>query len=174
VSGEQPQLAVDWVQIVFSSVLIPTVVSAAVSTGLNYWLTLKELRKRNKMTLIQEKLDIYSSMIYHLDKMKYKYDAVAFMKGEKNTQERFAFTSNEWDTLVKDIDEKVRDRYYLLNRRILEKWVWAKTLRVHPKSIEIMPELRKMLVEEYNQIVEKHLSDVQDIVPQIPTDEKKT
>ncbi|AFU57448.1 hypothetical protein Ngar_c05040 [Candidatus Nitrososphaera gargensis Ga9.2] len=124
------------------------------------------------MGLIQEKLDLLSSMIYHLDKMKYKYDAIAFMHQQTTPQERYAFNQDEWNELVRDIDEKIKNRYYLLNRKVLEKWVWAKNLRTHPKSIEIMPELRKMLVEEYNQIIDKHLNNLQDIVPKITPDEE--
>jgi len=165
-----PAQTINWAQIIISTVGISAIVSGATSAALNYWLTMRELKKRSKMILIQDKLDLYSSIIYHVDKMKFKYDAIAFMKGETNTQERFAFTNDEWDELVRDIDRKISDKYSLLNRKILEKWVWSKNLRVNPKSIETMRELRRMLVEEYNRIVEKHLSDLPDIVPMILPD----
>lgn len=80
------------------------------------------------------------------------------------------FTPEEWNELVVDINRKIQDRYYLLNREILARWVWARTLQVDPKSIEIVSELRSMLVEEYNKIVDKHLKDMTDIVPKISKD----
>ncbi|MDQ3969577.1 MAG: hypothetical protein M3275_14430 [Thermoproteota archaeon] len=40
----------------------------------------------------------------------------------------------------------------------------------NPISIEVMPELRKMLVEEYNQVRKKYLNHIPDIVPEISPD----
>lgn len=102
--------------------------------------------------------------------MKFKYDAISFMHNEPIREERYVFNVNEWDELVRDIDTNISDRYYLLNRKILEKWIWVKELRTHPKSIEIMPELRRMLVKEYNAIIEKYLKGMPDIVPKISPD----
>ena len=99
--------------------------------------------------------------------MNFKYDALeAISKTSEQKQERFAFTREEWQQLVTDIDDKIRNNYYLLNRKLQEKWVWAKTLNYNPKSREIMPELRKLLVNEYNILVEKYNID-QDIIPPI-------
>jgi hypothetical protein len=172
-SSELAQTGIDWIQILGISALV----SGGVSAALNYLLTMREFRKKTEMDLVQQKLDLYSTMIYHLDKMKYANDAINFayfrkeQKKEKQPKrERFAYTDTEWRELVKDIDSKIEDRYYLLNRRILEKWVWAKTLMTNPISIEVMPELRRMLVEEFNQVRNKYLNHIPEIVPAIEAD----
>jgi hypothetical protein len=174
-SGELPQTGIDWIQILGISALV----SGGISAFLNYLLTMRQFRKKTDMDLVQQKLDLYSTMIYHLDKMKYANDAIdfAYFKDQQPKQgnhqpkrEMFVYTDTEWRALVQDIDSKLEDRYYLLNRRILEKWVWAKTLMTNPISIEVMPELRKMLVEEYNQVRKKHLNHIPDIVPEISPD----
>jgi hypothetical protein len=64
------------------------------------------------------------------------------------------------------------DRYFLSNPKILEQWAWATTLRRSSESIDLMPQLRKMLIEEYTQIIDKHLKGFSDIVPKIPLENK--
>ncbi|MDQ3969578.1 MAG: hypothetical protein M3275_14435 [Thermoproteota archaeon] len=103
-SGELSQTGIDWIQILGISALV----SGGVSAFLNYLLTMREFRKKSEMDLVQQKLDLYSTMIYHLDKMKYANDAIdfAYFKGQQSKQgnqpkrERFAYTDTEWRVLV--------------------------------------------------------------------------
>ncbi len=41
---------------------------------------MREFRKKGEVEIIKEKLDLCSFMIYHLDKMRYKYDAISSME----------------------------------------------------------------------------------------------
>lgn len=69
-----------------------------------------------------------------------------------------------------DIDRRIQNHYFLLNRSILEKWVWTKTLTTNPVTITIMSELSTMLVEEFNQIRNRYLNHIRDVVPPILAD----
>jgi hypothetical protein len=93
-------------------------------------------------------------------------DALDFAYSRQPSRpERFAYSDVEWRAIINDIDSRIQNRYFLLNRPILEKWVWAKTLTTNPVAIEIMSELRSMLVEEFNQIRNKYLHHIPDVVP---------
>jgi len=120
----------DWGQIL-SLIGLSALISGTVSAIVNYSMTMREFRKKSETQLVIQKLDLYSTIIYHLDKMRFRHAALATLESNNLTQEeeRYAFTKEEWDNLVFDIDSKVKDRYYLLDHNILEKWVWAKTLR---------------------------------------------
>jgi hypothetical protein len=171
-SGEQAQSTFNGVWNLFSLIGVPAFVSSVITVVLSYVVTMRQFRKRDRMVLVQDKLDLYSFFIYHLNSMKYTNDALAHHNLEEKKEERFAYTPRDWDSFIAEIDKRIGDRYFLLNPKILEQWVWAKTLRHSSESIDLMPELRKMLIEEYNQIIDNHLKDFSDIVPKIPHDGK--
>jgi hypothetical protein len=129
------------------------------------------LGKKTDWELVQQKLDLYSSLIYHFDQLKYQNDALEFARGlAPSGPIRFAYTDEQWRHIINDIDSRIENRTYLLSRRILERWVWARTLTNQPIAIEIMPELRRMLIEEFNQIRSKYLRLIPDIIPAISLD----
>jgi len=138
---------------------ISAIVSGIVSAFVNYVLTMRELKKKNELEILKDKLGVCSFLIFHLDEMLYRYNALESL--EKNGQdgdkkkERYAFSNDDWKKYVSDIDEKIKNNYFHLTKKILEKWVWSKTLISYEQSIVTMPELRKMLYEEYNLTVEK-------------------
>jgi hypothetical protein len=99
--------------------------------------------------------------------MRFRHAALASLESNNLTQEeeRYAFTKEEWEELVTDIDNKIKDRYYLLDHNILEKWVWAKTLRSRPQVIGTIPELRKLLVQHYNEIIDTYIGKLTKVIP---------
>ena len=99
---------------------------------------------------------MYSHFIYHLDKMRYAYDALSFKSGNIRTEEGYAFTDEQWYETVNAIDEKIKNSYYLLTHNILELWVWVKTLRHDPTSKDMIRDLRRRLRNDYNSIVKEH------------------
>jgi hypothetical protein len=105
--------------------------------------------------------------------MRFRNAALSTLENNnlKRNEERYAFTKEEWDGLVEDIDDKIKNKYYLLDRKILEKWVWIKTLRSRPQVIGMMPELRKLLVERYNDIIDTYVSKLTKVIPRYSTDE---
>lgn len=110
-------------------------------------------------------------MIYHLDKMRFRHAALATLENNNMTpnEERYAFTTEEWEESVKDIDNKIKGRYYLLDQKMLEKWVWIKTLRNVEQVIGMMPELRKLLVGQYNDIIDTYISKLTKVIPKYST-----
>jgi hypothetical protein len=160
----------DWGQIL-SLIGVSALISGIVSAIVNYFMTMREFRKKSEVQLVIEKLDLYSTIIYHLDKMRFRNNALATLENNNLTadEERYAFTNEEWKELVEDIDSKIKDRYYLLDQKILEKWVWAKTLRSRPQVIGMMPELRKLLVHQYNDIIDTYVSKLTKVIPKYST-----
>lgn len=67
-----PPVVIDW-----STVLSIILGSALLSAFLTHFLAGRQIRKKTKMDLVRDKLDLYSSIVYHLDKMKFRGDARA-------------------------------------------------------------------------------------------------
>ena len=68
----------------FSLIGVPAFVSSVITVVLSYLVTMREFKKRNRMSLIQDKLDLYSFFIYRINSMKYTYDAVTYDKDTTN------------------------------------------------------------------------------------------
>jgi hypothetical protein len=142
------------------SILTPLGISAAVgalaSAVINNFMTQKEFKRKGQASFIEQRLDMYSHFIYHLDKMRYTYDALSFKSANIRKEEGYAFTDEQWNETVNAIDEKIKDGYYLLTHDILELWVWVKTLRHDPASKDLIRDLRRRLRKDYNSIVKEH------------------
>src|SRR5437867_5400804 len=97
-----------------STLGISAIVAGISSAIINYIMTMREFRKRSHKSLIEERLNLYSYIIYHVDKMKYQYDALSYGKREISKEERYSYSPEEWDETVHAIDSKLQNRYYLL------------------------------------------------------------
>lgn len=74
---------------------------------------MREFRKKSEIEIMKEKLDVCSFMIYHLDEIRYKYEAVSSIKSDKDKQEEkqekgYTFTDQEFKKYIQDIDEKIK------------------------------------------------------------------
>jgi hypothetical protein len=168
-----PPVTIDWGQIL-SIIVGSAALSAIISAIISHFMTLREIRKKRDMEFVRQKLNLYSRLIYQLDDMRHHYNALATADGNKNPEENYAFSVDEWDKIVDTIDGIIKDDYLLLNPKVHEKWTWAKTLHVLQEGVTAMRDMREMLAVEYNQIREKHLRSLSDIVPAVPVDEKPT
>lgn len=127
------------------------IVSGGISAFVNYFMTMKALKNTKVVELIENKLDLYSFIIFYLDKMRFKGEALKYIHNEKSEEEIYVYSANEdINEIFRPIDEKVENKYYLLNQEIFEQYIYVKTLFAHPSTKEAVPKLRKMLVDEYN------------------------
>lgn len=168
-SAEQVPTTINWIQLVFPAVGVSAVVGGIVSALVNYWMNIRASKKRNEMSLIEEKVHLYTFIIAHLDEMKYIDNAIALVQNKLPDPDGYSY--NKWKELIQQVDDRIRKQYYLLNRQIYEKWVTVKTIHAYPESKKVLPELRQMLTDEYNQVLRKHLKHIKgDIISEISPD----
>jgi hypothetical protein len=158
-SGSEPPLY---------SIALSGVIAAVVAAGVNYFMNLKVLGKKDKNRMTEEKLRAYAFVIYHINEMQFKYDAYSGTTGEGG----YAYTisgknrdggkvKNEWDLLVEAIDNKLKERPELVNPQIHRKWVEVKTSFFKPESKKAVSELREALANEGNEIRRKHFKHIE-------------
>ena len=102
---------------------LSAIVGAGVSAVFNYFITLRVSRKQNQIKMVEEKLDLYSYIIFHLDKMRFKGEAIKERKGDTSGGEVYAYsaTKNELEDVISLINDKIKDRYYLFKQDILKE-----------------------------------------------------
>jgi hypothetical protein len=71
---EQP--IISFLQSIVTSAIVSGGVSAFVSALVNYVMTMKALKKKNIAEFIENKLDIYSFIIFYLDRMRLTGEAL--------------------------------------------------------------------------------------------------
>ena len=159
---------VDWGQ-VLSYAGLSAIVSGFVSSLINYKITIKQYKKKSQANLIEEKLRLYSFIIYHLDKMKLKGDAIQSIKGVIEPEDKLMHSGDELDKTFESVDSEIQNRLYLLNYEILKEWIFTKTLAYQPQVGEHIQKLRTLLIQEYNdEIIPKYTELVGEGVPKIP------
>jgi hypothetical protein len=171
-SAEQVPTTINWIQLVFPAVGVSAVVGGVVSALVNYWMNIRASRKKSEMSLIEKKIQLYAFLISRLDEMKYIDDAIALHQGKPQDPNGFSYPDRDWERIMGEIDNKIQETYFLLKRPIYKKWVAARTLRAYPVAKEVLPELRQMLTDEYNQVLKKHFKHIKgDIISEISPDE---
>jgi hypothetical protein len=166
-------MALDIASLLGISAAISAAIGGSVSAGINYIMTMREFKKRSHASLIEQRLEVYSYLIYQIDKMKYTYDALSSKNGEQSVRERYAYTEDEWKHVVEAFDTTLQNKYYLVNRKILELWTWVTTMRGERESVYRMRELRVELNKEYEEIRQQHVKIVGEGVQAIPLDIEK-
>lgn len=167
-STEQVPSTLAWIQIILPSIGLSAFVSALV----NYWMNIHASKKKSEMSIIEEKIHLYAFLISRLDEMKFIDDAIALHERKPEDPNGFSYDEAGWQRLIQEIDDRIRERYFLLKRPIYKKWVTVKTLHGYPVSKGVLPELRQMLTDEYNQVLSKHFKHIKgDIISEISPDE---
>jgi hypothetical protein len=171
VSADTTQIGISW--------LISLVVGAAAGSGVisaivSHRLTMREFSKKTDLEFIRDKMDLYAKLIHDLNDMKYRYDAMLSAKGQTPTKVGFLYEMPEWPGIRNKIDSRISEYPLLLTPKIHEKWVWVKSTPAHPQSELAITEMRSMLIKEYNDIHDKYLRRIKDIVPRIPADKIST
>jgi hypothetical protein len=137
---------------------LSAIVGAGVSTVLNYFFDTQRVKKQNQIRLIESKLDLFSFIIFHLDKMRFHGDAIKERSGirrEDMPEEVYSYSGSkdEFNEIVTDINDKIKDRYYLFRQKILKEWTYVNTSSTILDAALRLPELRKMIVTEYNDVI---------------------
>jgi hypothetical protein len=92
-----------------SVVGISAMTGAGVSAFLNYFVTLRVAKKQNQIRVIEEKLDLYSYIVFHLDKMRFKGDALKEHSGDVNSEEVYVYAENELKDTISTVNDKIKD-----------------------------------------------------------------
>ena len=133
---------------------LSALVSGGISTFINYWINLKDFKKKAKIELYKEKIALYSYLIFQLDKMRFIAQALK-KTGQTHDQsdtERYAHPDRgeKEKQTFDNITRTLENKYYLFKQKSLKEWMEATTLFFHPTALEIVPKLRTSLIKEYN------------------------
>ena len=101
---------------------------------------------------MDEKLSLYSYIIYHIDKMGFKADAIKkHVRAQTDTQD--FFPGKEFDEIVNDVNAVIKNKYYLFKQSFFKEWVYVSVLHYDPTSKTHLIELRQTLIKEYNDTI---------------------
>lgn len=133
---------------------ISAIVSGSISALVNYYMTMRSSRRQNIVDLLERKLELYSFIIFYLDRMRFKGEALKKINNDDTKEEHYAYSAKEkFDEIIKPVEEKMENGYYLLRQDIFKEFINIQTLFFHESAKETVPKLRKMLVDEYNSII---------------------
>jgi hypothetical protein len=74
---------------------ISAIIGGGVSALINYLMTMRALKIKNRAALIKNKLDMYSFMIFYLDRMIFTVDALKNVNKENSKEEIYGYPANE-------------------------------------------------------------------------------
>ena len=132
---------------------LSAIISALVSAVLNYFINIRTFKKQNQIRLIEDKLAAYSYITFHIDKMRFKGEALKKHGGDTNVEDVYGYTDKEREEIFQAINKKIEEKYFLLNQDILKEWAWVSTLFAHESSKQHMSNLKNLIVKEYNDII---------------------
>jgi hypothetical protein len=106
---------------------ISAIIGGGVSAFINYIMTMRALKKKNMAELIENKLDLYSFIIFYLDRMRFTGEALKKVTKDISKEEIFGYQANEnISELFKPIEEKLQNKYYLLKQDIFNNIFMSK------------------------------------------------
>lgn len=139
-------------------------VSGIISAVFNYFMNQRGFKKQKKVESLNEKITLYSYMIFQLDKMRFRWEALQKLPGSKpvdeSTPEQYSIRSKEDRDLFEKITEKIQDKYSLFKQETLQEWINATALFHHPSALKSVPKVRDMLVNEYNNEIISEYEDL--------------
>jgi hypothetical protein len=68
-------------------------------------------------------------------------------------EERYVSTDKDLQTTIDKIDDIIEDKYHLFNQIIFKEWVYIQTHISDSSVIPCLPQLRQMIVNEYNNTI---------------------
>ncbi|MDH5463594.1 MAG: hypothetical protein OEW49_04735 [Nitrosopumilus sp.] len=125
-------------------------IGGGISALVNYFLNKKQSSIERHQSFIENKIALYSYLISYIDTMRYKGEALKKIKNDPSEEPVYAFNLEELENIIANIDDKIKNSYYLLTSEILRSWIYVKTLATRQDSIIEIKKSRKYLVEEYN------------------------
>jgi hypothetical protein len=140
---------------------LSALVSGGVSALVNYFINFYDFKKKAKIESLKEKIELYSYVIFQLDRMRFMAEAMKKTKGISQDiaegGERYLYREKEGQQILENITKAMEKKYHLLSQEILSKWMEVYALFSHPIALESTPKLRKMLIDEYNnQIINEY------------------
>ena len=157
----------DWNQL-FTIIGLASIISGGVSAIVNFFLTMKQEKKQRQVTVIQDELNLYSIVIYQLDRLL-ALGPLAFVKSPDGETQRQKI--EQLKEVIQTIDSEIQKKFYLMSYDAITRWtsikreydvkdadnytaekIWNSKLNGKGLKDAIL-ELRKTLVSQYNNVV---------------------
>jgi hypothetical protein len=136
------------------------VISGLVSVFVGYLMNIRHFKKQNKVRQLELKISLYSFLIFQFDRMRFTWksldDLEKVRKQEDPDQEHYAYSTRERQEMFKDMTKKIEQDYYLFKQDFLKQWINVSIAFTHPSAIGKVPQLNKLLVEEYNKTIQEY------------------
>jgi hypothetical protein len=142
-----------YIQVLGLSAAVGGGIGGGISALLNYLLNIRDFNKKNKIRLIEEKIELYSYLIFQLDRMRFAWHAFELMEGRKPQEsdiEHFVIRSGEEKAMINEMSRRIEKGYHLFKQDILKDWAYLDNLFYHPAAEPKIPAFRKNLIDEYN------------------------
>jgi hypothetical protein len=126
-----------------------------------YQFTRKDKKDEHIKSHLKYKIDFLGSILFQLDRMRFTYEVIqesgrGYIDTEHPNAERYASTDRTAESITADINEKLQQNYSMFSQKLMKYWVDIRTNWHNPSVIEKVPKFRKVLVEEYNSVVDKY------------------
>lgn len=92
--------------------------------------------------------------LFQLDKMRFHWQTLDKLNPPQSDnqpkEERYVYPDKDGKEIFDAITRKIEDSYSLFKQESLKEWINVSALFFHPRALESVPKLRKMLIDEYN------------------------
>ena len=167
---EQTQTGINWLQFLLSSVVMPAIISVGLSAYINHRMNLRLRKREEEMGIIKDKLNLYAFLLSRFDEMKYTFEVLRSHQNLPQNPDGFVYREDKWEKFVEEIDGKIKEHHHLLDEEIDQKWIYVKTLPADPSSMKVMSDLRRILIDEYNDMRRTDLKHLQHRIRELSHD----
>ncbi len=148
-----PESITSFVQFLGLSAAIGGGIGGGISTLINYLVNIRDFKKKNKIRIAEEKIELYSYIIFQLDRMRFAWYALEKNQGnnpEDSEYEHFVYPEGDNKEFIKEMEKRLEKGYHLFEQEIMKEWAYISILFNHPSSIPKIPAFRRKVIEEYN------------------------
>jgi hypothetical protein len=160
--------SLDWDQLA-STIASSAIISGGVSAVVNYFLTMRTMNKEREMRFIENRLSVYSFIIYNLD-IIIQWD-VNPPSRESNSSKTIGDQIQE---IIRSIDNELRNKFYLLDTESASTWMWIKRFSYqigdtkYNEYIKNIYGMRNKSAQKYNELKPLHKKLVGGTLDKIP------
>ena len=158
----------EWDQLV-STIASSAITSAGVSAVVNYFLTMRTMKKEREMKFIENRLSIYSFIIYNLD-IIIQWDINPPSGGSNSSKT----VGHQIQDIIQSIDNELRNKFYLLDQESSSTWMWIKRFSyqigdtTYNEYIKKIYSMRNKSAEKYNELISSYKNLVGETLDEIP------
>jgi hypothetical protein len=153
------------------------IVSAGVSAVINYFLTMRTMKNEREMRFIENRLGIYSFIIYNLDIIiQWGLHQPSKEGNTPPTKEGNPSNSvgDQIQKIIQSIDNELKNKFYLIDNESASIWMWIKRFSyqvggtTHTEYMKNIYGMRNKSAQKYNELRPLYKELVRGTLDEIP------